>query len=879
VPAELRSLPEVRYGIAGLKLVTLVAALSLPLWLPPSRVQLAAVILIYAIVGVSLVVLTGWAGQISLGHWALVGVGGTAAATLYARHGWDFLLALPAGMAVGALLALVIGLPALRIRGPFLAVTTLAFALTASNYVLQDRSFPWLVTTSLDRPSLWGHVAIDKDWKLYFVCLVAFTLVAAAVTALRRSRTGRALIALRDNEYAAAAVAVPPARLRLLAFVISGSIAGLAGVLYVVLYQSGLRSDAFSPNVSVLIFSMVVIGGLGSLSGAVAGAAYIRGAQYFLPNGWSLVASGLGIIALLLFSPGGLGALGYRLRDGLLRLVARRRDLVVPSLIADTGDEQPAPAERAPATIAADDGHALLEVRGIDAGYDQVQILFDVDLMVPEGAIVGLLGTNGAGKSTLLRVISGLLPASKGRVLFDGHDITNASPGDIARLGIAQMPGGRGVFPSLTVADNLRIAGWLRRSERTAGGDANDDVVGLFPVLRERWSTPAGDLSGGEQQMLSLAQVFLMQPRLLLIDELSLGLAPAIVDNLLQVVTAMHERGTTILLVEQSVTTALRVAETAVFMEKGQPRFAGPTAELLERPDILRAVFLKAPPASPSKTKAKGQRTSAGANGDRAAAPVALVADGITKRYGGIAAVHDVSFTLRTGEILGVIGPNGAGKTSLFDVITGFQPADGGTIRIADGVNVAAWSAHRRAAAGFGRSFQDARLWPSLTVHEALAVACERWVAAPDALSAVFGLRAVAESEAAVLERVDELVQLLGLGAFADKFVGELSTGSRRIVEIGTLLAHRPQLVLLDEPSAGIAQRETEALGPLLLDLREQLGCSMLVIEHDMTLITSVADRLMAMVSGEVIADGDARAVLSHPLVVEAYLGTTVSAP
>jgi branched-chain amino acid transport system ATP-binding protein len=152
-------------------------------------------------------------------------------------------------------------------------------------------------------------------------------------------------------------------------------------------------------------------------------------------------------------------------------------------------------------------------------------------------------------------------------------------------------------------------------------------------------------------------------------------------------------------------------------------------------------------------------------------------------------------------------------------------------------------------------------------------------VAAPDALSAVFGLRAVAESEAAVLERVDELVQLLGLGAFADKFVGELSTGSRRIVEIGTLLAHRPQLVLLDEPSAGIAQRETEALGPLLLDLREQLGCSMLVIEHDMTLITSVADRLMAMVSGEVIADGDARAVLSHPLVVEAYLGTTVSAP
>jgi branched-chain amino acid transport system ATP-binding protein len=280
-------------------------------------------------------------------------------------------------------------------------------------------------------------------------------------------------------------------------------------------------------------------------------------------------------------------------------------------------------------------------------------------------------------------------------------------------------------------------------------------------------------------------------------------------------------------------------------------------------------VFLKTPPRTRARTR-KDETAAVTGNGSAAA----LVAAGITKRYGGIDAVHDVSFTLHQDEILGIIGPNGAGKTSLFDVMTGFQAPDEGTLCVTDGVNVAAWSAHRRAAAGFGRSFQDARLWPSLTVHEALSVACERWIAAPDALSAVFGLRSVRDSETVVVARADELIELLGLQAFADKFVGELSTGSRRIVEIGTLLAHRPQLVLLDEPSAGIAQRETEALGPLLRDVRQQLACSMIVIEHDMALITALADRLLAMVSGQVVVVGDAAHVLSHPDVVEAYLGT-----
>ncbi|MGZ4150583.1 MAG: MFS transporter, partial [Actinomycetota bacterium] len=235
----------------------------------------------------------------------------------------------------------------------------------------------------------------------------------------------------------------------------------------------------------------------------------------------------------------------------------------------------------------------LLLVRGVDVHYDGVQVLFDVNLEVDEGEIVALLGTNGAGKSTLLKAISGLVQASGGAIVFDGRDMTHAPPDEIAGRGVTQVPGGQGVFPSLTVAENLQLASWLRRHDTAHVRAATDRVLDIFPVLGERLHHVAGNLSGGQQQMLTLGMAFIEQPRLLMIDELSLGLAPAIVEQLLELVRSLRESGTTIILVEQSVNVALTVAETAYFMEKGEIRFHGPTAELLDRPDILRSVFLE----------------------------------------------------------------------------------------------------------------------------------------------------------------------------------------------------------------------------------------------------------------------------------------------
>lgn len=334
VPAELRRLPEVRYAFGGLRLALLGVAVGFPFVAGAGNVGAASLVLIYAIVAVSLFVLTGWAGHISLGQFALVGFGGATTAVLYGRHGWDIFLATLAGVVVAALVALLLGLPSLRIRGPFLAVTTLAVAVSSASYFFSARYFPWFIERSIDRPVLLGRIELETDRQMYFVALVGLVAVLAGVRGLRASRTGRAIVAVRDNELAAQAVSLDSARLKLTAIVTSGAIAGFAGAIYVV-HQKGMFADAFGANVSILLFSMVVIGGLGSLPGAVMGAVYIRGAEFYLPAGWDLVAGGLGILVLLLLLPEGLGGLLYNLRDGYLRWVARRRDLVVASLAGE----------------------------------------------------------------------------------------------------------------------------------------------------------------------------------------------------------------------------------------------------------------------------------------------------------------------------------------------------------------------------------------------------------------------------------------------------------------------------------------------------------------------------------------------------------------
>jgi len=245
------------------------------------------------------------------------------------------------------------------------------------------------------------------------------------------------------------------------------------------------------------------------------------------------------------------------------------------------------------ATLTASGGRLpMLSTRGVDFSYGQLQVLFDVDFTVDDGEMVALLGTNGAGKSTLLKVVSGIGLPQSGTVRFRGRDITYLDAERRLRLGITQVPGGRAVFGPMDVMENLRAFGYAAPGSKRSVEEAIERCLETFPRLRERRTSLASTLSGGEQQMLGLSKALILRPQLLLIDELSLGLAPIIVGQLLDMVRAINAEGTAVVLVEQSVNIALSLVDHAYFMEKGQMRFDGPAQELLGRDDLLRAVFL-----------------------------------------------------------------------------------------------------------------------------------------------------------------------------------------------------------------------------------------------------------------------------------------------
>ena len=940
IPAALRSLPEVVAGRVGVMVLVAVVIVVIPLVSGPGTTLEYTAALLYGIIAISLVVLTGWSGNVSLGQFAFAGVGGVLAGDLIEKANADLFLSLAAAGAAGAVLAVIVGVPALRIRGAYLAAVTLALGVAMDTFFLNPTYYPNIIPQAFLRPVLWQRFDLASNKAFYFCCLGFLVLTIVFIQGLRRARPGRVLLAIRDNEKAAAAMSVPPVRTKLAGFVLAGAIAGIAGGLYALLLGA-VAFNTFDPSYGLVVFSMAVIGGLGSISGVLMGVGLIEVLSYSFPK-YQLVFTGVGLLLVLLFLPGGLAEGVQSIRDRLLKVVAERRRIPVPSLVADrnvelvdhapeessllehalseedgddaatvpapaalaalvpvpdTRDEDTAPVRPAAAPLGADqlipDTPVVLSCQKVEVSYGPVQILFGVDLDVHEGEIVALLGTNGAGKSTLLKGASGLVKVGGGAVLLDGDAITGEPAEAVARRGMSLMPGGRGVFPTLSVEENLRLGAWMIRKDHRAVAEAKARVIDLFPILRQRGHQQAGNLSGGEQQMLSLAMALMVKPKVLMIDELSLGLAPTVVAQLLDVVKVLHATGTTIVVVEQSVNVALELAERAVFLEKGEVRFSGRTLDLLDRPDILRSVFIAGagsvegtvvtPDAGPADRHLPASASSALVMADphkrippSAEAPSILECNGVRKTFGGITAIEDISLTFRDGEILGLIGHNGAGKTTFFDCVSGFLPLDGGRIRLG-GVDIDSWPAHLRAAAGLGRTFQEARLFPSLTVAETIAVAQERHLQSRDMVAAGLRLPASLDSEADVVEKAEFLVEMMGLGAFREKLVGELSTGTRRIVELACVLAQEPGVLLLDEPSGGVAQRETEAMGPLLIRVQQHTGCSILVVEHDMPLLTAICDRMIALELGQVIAEGTPAEVLEHPAVIESYLGTDES--
>jgi branched-chain amino acid transport system permease protein len=335
-PREMLDLPALRNWRLVLMAIAGIGVLVFPFTTSSGIVNRGSFAAISAIVLLSLVVLTGWAGQVSLGQFALVAVGALVGGGLTSRAGWSFWLALPVGAIVTALVALVIGLPALRIRGLFLGVVTLAFASAVYLVAFSERYFDWLQPENIRRPTL-PLIDFEDERSMYYLCLFFLVAMIALVVSLRRSRPGRVMIAMRENENDLQAFGINVVRTKLSAFVLGGFICGIAGVLFAH-HQRAVTQSAFTADASIDIFAFGVIGGIGSVSGAILGAAFQAGSQFF-PSSDPILGFFLNrhviLIFILFIAPGGLAQIVYAVRDSVLRIVAQRRQMVVPALFAD----------------------------------------------------------------------------------------------------------------------------------------------------------------------------------------------------------------------------------------------------------------------------------------------------------------------------------------------------------------------------------------------------------------------------------------------------------------------------------------------------------------------------------------------------------------
>ena len=340
VPPELTKLPEVKFvRIGGVVLLGL-ALLLMPHWLDTDVSLKVSVVFIYTLVAASVVVVTGWAGQVSLAQVAFMAVGAVAGAVATNDWGFDLTLALLFAGVVGVVAAVIVGLPALRMKGLFLAVTSLGFGLATSNWLLNTRFFHFVPRDRIERLPLFGKIDLNSPTRIYYVCLAAAIIVLAGLQGVRHSRTGRVLLALRENERATQAFGVSPTRAKLTAFAISGFVAAVAGCLFVH-HQQAYDEASFAPGLSIIMFTAAVIGGLGSLTGGVLGAVYLEAGFFLLPGNWRFFSSSIGVLFVLLVIPGGLGSVFYKLRDLWLIWVAGRREILVPSMIADKRVEPP----------------------------------------------------------------------------------------------------------------------------------------------------------------------------------------------------------------------------------------------------------------------------------------------------------------------------------------------------------------------------------------------------------------------------------------------------------------------------------------------------------------------------------------------------------
>ncbi|HEX5268495.1 MAG TPA: ATP-binding cassette domain-containing protein [Acidimicrobiales bacterium] len=601
VPEVLRARAVVaRRGLWSGGLFLAVAALfpRLPYFNTNAHTFELVLVVLFALIGVAMTTLVGWGGQVSLGHFALVGVGAFITAR-FGPHNWSLVILLLFAGVVGAGLMVVVGLPALRVRGLTLAVTSLGLAVVAPDWLFRQAWFgssqpfgvqvnPPILMSGLPRPT--------SQLEVYYVSLAVLVLVLLAVRALRRSVPGRLVIAVRDNERAASAFGVTPATVKLAVLALSGFIAAMAGVLWADAWRT-VSAEQFDPNLSLGILAIPVIGGLGSAAGAVAGAVLIYVPAYFVSPfltglfgqfghqiGFELALQGLALTGVLLSYPTGVAGAARRGWEAFLSRLARDYERRPPPEQFDT----------------------TLVVEDVGLRFGGVQALAGASIVVRPGEIVGLIGPNGAGKTTLMNVISGVLQPTSGSVCLRGQEMVGLPAEFRAAFGLGRSFQDALLFPGLTVTETIQVAlssenrvGFLSASVGAPWARAADaETAARTRKVVERlglsaWAdTLTSELSTGTRRICDLAAQVAAGPAVLLLDEPTAGVAQREAEAFGPLLRRIRdELDCSILIVEHDMPLLMGLCDRVYAMEAGKVIAEGTPEEIRADPAVI-AIYL-----------------------------------------------------------------------------------------------------------------------------------------------------------------------------------------------------------------------------------------------------------------------------------------------
>ena len=809
----------VGWCVVALVAAALVAGAPNTYWL-----YLIGLTAVYVIVGTGLNLLVGLSGQVSIGHAGFFAAGAYVAAIATTRYGLSFWLALPLCLLLPAALGALLAAPALRVRGPYLAMVTIAFGLVLQNVLIEAEPLTggFNGISNIDKPAI-GGVALSLRAHVG-VCVGAAAVALMLYAAISASRFGKRLRAVRDSETAARSIGIDPWRTKTAAFMVSAAAAGLAGGLFAPL-AGFISPENFDMMLSIQFLLLVIMGGLGTRAGPLIGAVIVAA----LPEALSALAEyrllffGCLLLLILAVMPNGIAG-------ALLGLLARRRPPRAPLPSADA--VRTAGAERALLWLARAHGKPLVG-RHVGITFGGLKAVEDVSLVAAPGMVTGLIGPNGAGKTSVLNIFSGFYRADAGQVSLGEEMLPAGRSQACARAGIARTFQTTLLFDSLSVADNVALA-------LAPGQDAHviDELLALTG-FRGDPDAAAGALAFVDRRAVEIARALALRPHALLLDEPAAGLASVDKVALAEMLTRVAGCGLTVLLVEHDMPLVMQACSALVAMENGRVLRAGSVADVRADPAVLAAYLGTGAALTRGARLAPGERL--------------LEVDRLHAGYGPISVLKDVSLTLHRHEMVAVVGANGAGKSTLMRALTGLLPSTG-AIRFMG--QPAAGSAARMARAGLVMVPEGRQVFAGLSVRDNLLLGGYVTTAAVRE-----------ESLAAMLRRFPRLAERLHQPAAL------LSGGEQQMLAIARGLMAHPTVLILDEPSLGLAPKVVRTVYDTMDEL-VATGLSVLLVDQFAAMALAIADRGYLLAGGAVTGEGQADALRADPSIQHAYLGS-----